>query len=312
MALLYIQGIHLNIGERPNVNRIIERSIINPPDFTGPEIIELVHFWERYPHWEANRRCAIVAAQSAPVSTLELRSIQENLSFSCPAKLIDWQLSFNGARLQGSPKIVAITINKLRVELVVTRDNGCFGEDSWSIQGLSGPTGAHTRVEHFLLREFAKRGLDGGALVQSGAICRQLCRQIKAEMRGNVITTTGDVLNDIRWPPSRSNSLYQKIFNDLSQSDREAILTAERDCIRLCSEAAAEKPLTPADAKSKFCFDEWQRGQTLKEINNALKKHPDWEHFEDEKHVRGPIKAWGKRVGIEPRSGQPGRRKQRQ
>lgn len=66
--------------------------------------------------------------------------------------------------------------------------------------------------------------------------------------------------------------------------------------------------LTPNEARAKFCFDEWQRGKSLKEINADLNRHPEWESFDDPKHVRGPINAWGKRIGVEPRKGQPGRR----
>lgn len=72
-------------------------------------------------------------------------------------------------------------------------------------------------------------------------------------------------------------------------------------------ERAAPK-LTPTEARARFCFSEWEAGATLKEINAALRKNAEWEHFEDYGNVRGAIKSWGKRVGVEPRTGQPGRK----
>lgn len=67
--------------------------------------------------------------------------------------------------------------------------------------------------------------------------------------------------------------------------------------------------LTEAEERQKFCFEAWQNGKTLKEINAALSRHESWEHYTDSKSVRGPIHAWGKRIGVKPRSGQRGRRK---
>jgi hypothetical protein len=66
-------------------------------------------------------------------------------------------------------------------------------------------------------------------------------------------------------------------------------------------------PLIPNDARNKFCFDQWQAGQTLKAIRVAVSKHPEWEHLAHDASVRGPIKAWGKRINAKPRKGNPGR-----
>jgi len=85
-------------------------------------------------------------------------------------------------------------------------------------------------------------------------------------------------------------------------------LVAKLQC-RIAFAANREVPLTADEQRSKFCFEEWQRGQTLKQINAALKKHPEWDQFEDDKSVRGPIIAWGKRIGVSPRTGQRGRPK---
>jgi hypothetical protein len=71
----------------------------------------------------------------------------------------------------------------------------------------------------------------------------------------------------------------------------------------------AEPVLTPDEERQKFCFEQWQANKSLGEINAMLKRHPYWEHFDDEKQVRGPRDAWGKRIGVKPRKGQPGRRK---
>lgn len=69
-----------------------------------------------------------------------------------------------------------------------------------------------------------------------------------------------------------------------------------------------EPDLTPIEARNKFCFDEWQAGQSYKEINVALHHHSEWEAFEDDLAVRSAIHSWGKRIGQSPRRGQPGRR----
>jgi hypothetical protein len=67
--------------------------------------------------------------------------------------------------------------------------------------------------------------------------------------------------------------------------------------------------LTPTEARAKFCFEAWQAGASHKEINTALKRHPEWEHFNNAIKVRGPINSWAKRIGVKPRKGQPGRQK---
>lgn len=74
-------------------------------------------------------------------------------------------------------------------------------------------------------------------------------------------------------------------------------------------ETARQWQLTTDEARAKFCFEEWQAGKTLKEINTSLKRHPAWEHFDNEKSVRGPINSWAKRIKVQPRPGQRGRRK---
>jgi len=68
-----------------------------------------------------------------------------------------------------------------------------------------------------------------------------------------------------------------------------------------------EPNLTPTEARAKFCFERWQAGDSYKKINATLKRS-DWESFDDDKHVRGPINTWSKRIGVEPRKGHPGRR----
>jgi hypothetical protein len=69
-----------------------------------------------------------------------------------------------------------------------------------------------------------------------------------------------------------------------------------------------QSALTPEQARAKFCFEQWQSGKTYKEINKALKEHSEWEHYDNEKAVRGPIKMWATRIGVIPRTGHPGRR----
>jgi hypothetical protein len=66
--------------------------------------------------------------------------------------------------------------------------------------------------------------------------------------------------------------------------------------------------LTSTEARNKFCFEQWQAGKTLKELNAALKRHPDWDAFEDDKAVRSAINSWARRIGVRPRKGQRGRR----
>jgi hypothetical protein len=80
--------------------------------------------------------------------------------------------------------------------------------------------------------------------------------------------------------------------------------------VELFAAALAPEPeLTPTDARNKFCYEQWQRGQTYKEIWAALKLHPEWEQVSDPKAVRGPIKAWAAKHGLDIREGQPGKPK---
>jgi hypothetical protein len=65
--------------------------------------------------------------------------------------------------------------------------------------------------------------------------------------------------------------------------------------------------LTPIEERNKFCFEQRQSGETYKEINSKLKHHPEWEAFDDARSVRSAITAHGRRIGIEPRKGRPGR-----
>jgi hypothetical protein len=68
------------------------------------------------------------------------------------------------------------------------------------------------------------------------------------------------------------------------------------------------KTLTPNEARAKFCFEAWQSGKSLKEINVLLRRHPEWEHYSNDRGVRRAIDTWSKRIGVKPRKGQPGRR----
>jgi hypothetical protein len=63
----------------------------------------------------------------------------------------------------------------------------------------------------------------------------------------------------------------------------------------------------PSDERNKFCYEEWQRGKTLKEIWVETKRHGEWEQLGDLWAIRGPIKAWARKHGLAVRSGQPGR-----
>lgn len=73
--------------------------------------------------------------------------------------------------------------------------------------------------------------------------------------------------------------------------------------------APLEELLTPTEARNKFCYEQWQRGQTLKEINVALKKHSEWERYEDDRGVRSAVKAWAEPRELPVRTGQPGKPK---
>jgi hypothetical protein len=118
-------------------------------------------------------------------------------------------------------------------------------------------------------------------------------------------------------PQLRSGNTMTEAINDIHAAtkevcqwlgDYETRLTAE------CQHAIAwlrrerQPELTTEEARMKFCFEEWQAGRTHKEINAALKRHAVWEHFDQDVKVRGPINSWGKRIGVKPRRGQPGRR----
>jgi hypothetical protein len=75
--------------------------------------------------------------------------------------------------------------------------------------------------------------------------------------------------------------------------------------------APIDPELTATEARNKFCFEQWQGGKTLKEINTSLRNDPEWEPYEDEKAVRSAINAWAKKAGQTPRRGQPGRPRSR-
>ncbi len=108
----------------------------------------------------------------------------------------------------------------------------------------------------------------------------------------------GNRSNPFRWARESIDDAAAKVACELQQ-----VADYVGDLVRL-----VEPQLTINEARSRFCFEEWQDGKTYKEINVALKHHSEWEHFEDEKAVRGPIESWGKRIGVEPRKGQRGRR----
>jgi hypothetical protein len=93
----------------------------------------------------------------------------------------------------------------------------------------------------------------------------------------------------------------QSIINEIEVE----ILSAEGSEFSSDDEAPE---LTVDEARAKFCFEQWQACKSYKEINAALKRHPEWEDFEDDRAVRGPISAWAQRIGVKPRRGQPGRR----
>jgi hypothetical protein len=99
---------------------------------------------------------------------------------------------------------------------------------------------------------------------------------------------------------------WSEAFYRVGGSWQQWILALRAEKARV-KEALEE--LTEDEKCQKFCFEKWQEGWSHKEINTALKKRPVWEHYHDPKAVRGPIKAWSKRIGVEPRRGQPGRRK---
>jgi hypothetical protein len=90
---------------------------------------------------------------------------------------------------------------------------------------------------------------------------------------------------------------WEAVYGDIAETHR-----------RLVELWDVDQQLTPHEARAQFCFDEWQSGKSLKEINAGLKRHPEWEHFDDERKVRGPINSWANRLGVTPRKGQPGRR----
>ena len=63
----------------------------------------------------------------------------------------------------------------------------------------------------------------------------------------------------------------------------------QQELARAIATIEASPPLTPTDARAKFCYEEWQRGQTYKAINAALDKHAEWESYDDPTDVRSAI-----------------------
>jgi hypothetical protein len=227
----WIQGTYIRISQQANINEALAKSVTDTSPLTGPEIIELVHFWESYPYREGQRLAAILAAQSNPDNlSVRLRVTKE---LTCSARLVGhWQLSFETDQLVGSPQIADLLVNEVRLRPVVNRERRPDNVRNWWSVSFALDE-AHEKVEWMLLPEFAKRGLDSGALVQSGRLCRDLYRnKIKVEWHENQVTiweTNGN------WPICARRS---KLLDQLSPSDRDAIAHAERDCIRLCSRAA--------------------------------------------------------------------------
>jgi hypothetical protein len=121
-------------------------------------------------------------------------------------------------------------------------------------------------------------------------------------------------VEDIEWHKADGTRL-NSAAHLLSRICREVTALPAGDSTFDCEQAraflekeiAAAGELTPNEARAKFCFEEWQSGKSYKQINAALKRDSGWEYFEDDKSVRGPINTWGKRIGVKPRDGQPGR-----
>jgi hypothetical protein len=87
------------------------------------------------------------------------------------------------------------------------------------------------------------------------------------------------------------------------------IAELEQEASRVLRNLPTGVPLTPTDVRNKFCYDEWQRGQTHKEIQTSVKLHPEWEQLSTAAAVRGPIAAWAKKNKLPVRRGQPGKPK---
>jgi hypothetical protein len=115
-------------------------------------------------------------------------------------------------------------------------------------------------------------------------------------------------------PVSRkAKELYKSIreqqrFDEVTAALVEEALRREKLITDIELSKFQNPPLTETQEKQKFCFEEWQKGKTYKEINAALKQH-SWDSYEHPKSVRGPIRAWSQHIGVEPRVGQRGRRK---
>lgn len=71
----------------------------------------------------------------------------------------------------------------------------------------------------------------------------------------------------------------------------------------------SEPPLSPVDARNKFCFEEWQRDETKKTIRTVVNKRPEWEQLNADSSVDKAITAWSKACGIEQRKSGPGRKR---
>lgn len=293
-----------------NINRLFRQ--IHAADFrpTAEELLELLTFWEHYPFHLYGQRETIEAAAMNPgaVRFVVSGGGPSEDSFEVACRVTGDQITLESERLANYRfgfQMVSLRIADNRFVTPAAFD-ALHGNTRLIVTRFGLPL-AHADVEKVLAPALESRQLDSGAFSRSGVICRHVCQNAPSS---NVIYTGGGPHPSrigpaaATWPTCAGAGL-----RELHPSDLEAVLATEKNLTRLRIQLELVPPLSPTDARNKFCYEEWQRGQTLMQVFIALKKHPEWEQVSDEKAIRGPIKSWATKHGLPVRKGDRGKPK---
>lgn len=159
------------------------------------------------------------------------------------------------------------------------------------------------------VRDFQDNGRSGSCL--AGVFVARQRKHPPASLHAAGLDLAAGCLDELR------NNLRTNNDTDLAAGQwYDAFLKVGRSSSQWCLALNAERlraknpfdDLTVNERHQKFCFDRWQEGWSHKEINAGLKQR-GWQPYPDPRSVRAPINAWGQRIGVTPRPGQPGRRK---
>ena len=92
-------------------------------------------------------------------------------------------------------------------------------------------------------------------------------------------------------PAPRPSKLRSLIFYDAQQSKNPVTQIST-----VTSTAGpATIPVTAADARDRFCYDEWCKGTVWREIREAVAEHPEWEPFFTDNGVKDAAKHYARK-----------------